>query len=230
MLVSEWMSKMVFSIDVDASLSKAIKLQKECNVNMFPVLDDGKLVGIITDRDIKRASISDTMPLDINEAIYLASTVLIRDVMTPNPITIPSDYTMEEAAEVLLSNRIAGAPVLDKSGKLVGVVNRSDILKVIILLTGGNKKSFQYALRVEDKSGSVSQIVHLMRDYGCRFSSLLTTYHKVPPGSRDVYVRVYGIDDDVAVKLIDKLNEVAQVHYVVDTIGKRRRIIENKNK
>jgi len=225
MLVSEWMSKMVFSIAADASLSKAIKLQKECNVNMFPVLDDGKLVGVITDRDIKRASISDTMPLDINEAIYLASTILIRDVMTPNPITIPVDYTMEEAAGILLTNRIAGAPVLDKSDNLVGVVNRSDVLKVMILLTGGNKKSFQYALRVEDKSGSVVRIIHVMRDYGCRFASVLATYHQVPAGSRDVYIRVYGIADDVAVKLIDTLNEIAQVHYVVDTIGKRRRII-----
>ncbi|MCD6184718.1 MAG: CBS domain-containing protein [Deltaproteobacteria bacterium] len=229
MLVSEWMSKMVFSIDVDASLSKAIKLQKECNVNMFPVLDDGKLVGIITDRDIKRASISDTMPLDINEAIYLASTVPVRDVMTPNPVTIPSDYTIEEAAEILLSNKIAGAPVLDKNGNMVGVMNRSDILKVVILLTSSKEKGFQYALRVKDKSGSVSQIVHLMRDYGCRFASLLTTYHKVPAGLRDLYIRVYDIKKDVAVTLIDKLNEIAQVRYVVDTISKRRRIITSKD-
>ena len=228
MLVSEWMSKVVFSIDADASLAEVIKLQKECKVNMFPVLDNGELVGVITDRDIKRASISDTMPLDINEAIYLASTVLIRDIMTPNPITIPSDYTMEEAATILLTNRIAGAPVLDKNGKLVGVVNRSDVLKAVILLTGGNKKSFQYAMRVEDKSGSVARIIHLMRDNGCRFASVLATYHQVPAGSRDVYIRVYGIEDDVAVNLIDKLNEIAQVHYVVDTIGKRRRIITDK--
>ena len=225
MLVSEWMSKVVFSIDADASLAKAIKLQKTCRVNMFPVLDDGKLVGIITDRDIKRASISDKIPLDINEAIYLASTVLVRDVMAPNPITIPSDYTMEEAAEILLSNKIAGAPVIDKSGNVVGVVNRSDILKVVILLTGGNKKSFQYALRVKDKPGSVSEIVHVMREHGCRFASVLATYHKVPAGSRDAYIRVYGIEDDVAIKLIDELNKIAQVHYVVDTIGKRRKII-----
>ena len=228
MLVSEWMSKVVFSIEPDASLAKVIKLQKKVEVNMFPVLDNGKLVGIITDRDIKRASISDKIPLDIHEAIYLVSTVLIRDVMTPNPVTIPSDYTIEEAAEILLNNKIAGAPVLNKDGKLVGVVNRSDILRVIILLTSGNQKGFQYALRVKDESGSISQIVHVMREYGCRFASLLTTYHKVPTGLRDVYIRVYDIENDVAVKLIDKLNEIAQVHYVVDTVSKRRRIITDK--
>ena len=108
-------------------------------------------------------------------------------------------------------------------------MNRSDILKVVILLTSSKEKGFQYALRVKDKSGSVSQIVHLMRDYGCRFASLLTTYHKVPAGLRDLYIRVYDIKKDVAVTLIDKLNEIAQVRYVVDTISKRRRIITSKD-
>ncbi len=225
MLVSESMSKMVFSINAKASLSKAITLQQKCQVNMFPVLDKGKLVGVLTDHDIQRASISDKIPLDVHEAIDIVSKVLIREVMTPNPITIPPDYTVEEAAEILLRNKIAGAPVLDTNDHVVGVLTRSDILRVMILLTGSNKKSFQYALRVKDQPGSISKIVHVMRDHGCRFASLLFSYHGVPSGSRDVYIRVYDIDDGVATKLIHKLNEIATVHYVVDTISKERKII-----
>ncbi|MBL0699374.1 MAG: CBS domain-containing protein [Desulfosarcina sp.] len=225
MLVSDSMSKIVFSINAKASLSKAITLQQKCQVNMFPVLDEGKLVGVITDHDIQRASISDKIALDTHEAIDLVSNVLVREVMTPNPITIPPDYTVEEAAEILLSNKIAGAPVQDTKDNIVGVLTRSDVLRVIILLTGGNIKSFQYALRVKDQPGSISEIVHVMRDHGCRFASLLFSYHGVPAGSRDIYIRVYDIKDDVATKLIDKLNEIATVHYVVDTISKERKII-----
>ncbi|MCD6274336.1 MAG: CBS domain-containing protein [Deltaproteobacteria bacterium] len=225
MLVSESMSKMVFSINAKSSLSKAITLQQKCQVNMFPVLDKGKLVGVLTDHDIQRASISDKIPLDAHEAIDILSKVLIREVMTPNPITIPPDYTVEEAAEILLRNKIAGAPVLDTNDHVVGVLTRSDVLRVMILLTGSNKKGFQYALRVKDQPGSISTIVHVMRDHGCRFASLLLSYHGVPSGSRDVYIRVYDIDDGVATKLIHKLNEIATVHYVVDTISKERKII-----
>ena len=226
MLVKDWMNTLVFSIDADASLEKAIKLQKECKINILPVMDNKKLIGIITDRDIKRASISDKMPLDINEAISLASTVKVRDVMTPHPITIPHEYTMQEAAEILLNNKISGAPVTDHDGKMVGIINRSDVLKVLMSLTGSDKKGYLFAFSVRDQAGNIGKIVKTMRDFGCRIASILGSYEKASLNYRDVYIRVYGLEPEKYIELLQKLKETVKVRYVLDSILNKREIFE----
>ncbi len=226
MLVKHWMNTLVFSIDADASLQKAINLQKECKVNTLPVMDNQKLVGIITDRDIKRASVSDKMPLDINEAISLASEIKVRDVMTPHPVTIPYEYTMQEAAEILLNNKISGAPVMDNDGKMIGIINRSDALKVLISLTGSDKKGYLFAFSVEDQAGNIGKIVKIMRDFGCRIASILGSYEKAPLNHRNVYIRVYDLESEKYTELLQKLKETLRVRYVVDFITNKREIFE----
>ena len=226
MLVKHWMNTLVFSISADASLQKAITLQKECKVHILPVMDKQKLVGIITDRDIKRASISDKMPIDVNEAISLASTIKVRDVMTPHPVTIPYEYTMREAAEILLNNKISGAPVMDNDGKMIGIINRSDALKVLMSLTGGDKEGYLFAFSVEDQTGNIGKIVKIMRSFGCRLASILGSYEKAPLNYRNVYIRVYDLEAEKYAGLLQKLKETFKVRYVVDFILNKREIFE----
>ncbi len=226
MLVKDWMNTVVFSINADASLQKAMKLQKECKVTLLPVLDTGKLVGIITDRDIKRASISDKMPLDINEAILLASTIKVKDVMTPAPVTIPYEYTMQEAAEILLDNKISGAPVLNDNGNIVGIINRSDVLRVLISLTGSDKKGYLFAFIVEDKQGNIGRIVKIMRDFGCRVASILGSYEKAPLNYRNVYIRIYDLKQENYIELCKNLKKIVKIHYIIDFIHNKRELFE----
>ena len=106
MLVKNWMSKKVITIDIDASMQEAIELLKENNILMLSVMEKSKLVGIITDRDLKRASASDANSLEIHELKYLISEIKVNEMMTKDPVTVPFDYTLEETAEVLLSHKI----------------------------------------------------------------------------------------------------------------------------
>ena len=103
MLVKNWMNKRVITIDVDDSMQDAMKLLKEHKIRMLPVMKKGELVGIVTDRDLKRASASDATTLEVHELLYLLSTIKVKEIMTKNPITVPVDYTVEETAEVLFS-------------------------------------------------------------------------------------------------------------------------------
>ncbi|MGB8719584.1 MAG: CBS domain-containing protein, partial [Desulfobacterales bacterium] len=96
MLVKNWMSREVITVDANQSLQEAIRLTKENRINSLPVLDHGNLVGIISDRDLKEASASDATTLDVHELMFLVSKIKVRTVMTPNPITVPPDYTIEE--------------------------------------------------------------------------------------------------------------------------------------
>ena len=131
MLVSNWMSKDVVTVKVDDSMQDAIKLLKQHDIRMLPVMKNEKLVGVVTDRDLKRASASDATTLDIHELLHLISKIKVKDIMTKDPITVPQNYTAEEAAELLLHKKICGTPVIDQSGKVVGIITQTDCLRVL---------------------------------------------------------------------------------------------------
>jgi acetoin utilization protein AcuB len=88
MLVEHWMSRDVISVDEDASMMEITQLMREHNVRRLPVMSRGKLVGIVSDRDIKAASPSKATTLDVHELYYLLSKLKVKDVMTKNPLTI----------------------------------------------------------------------------------------------------------------------------------------------
>jgi len=117
MLVKNWMSKIVLTVDENESMSRAIKMMKEYEIRMLPVLKKGKLTGIVTDRDLKRASASDAITLEVHELLYLLSKIKVKTIMTKNPVTVPTDFTVEETAEILLNHKISGTPVVNDKGK-----------------------------------------------------------------------------------------------------------------
>jgi acetoin utilization protein AcuB len=216
MLVKNWMSKPVITIDADASMNDAIKLLKNHNIKMLPVMEKGKLVGIVTDRDLKRASASDATSLEIHELLYLISKIQIREIMTKNPIMVPQDYTVEETAEILLKHNISGVPVVDQYREVVGTITQNDIFRILISLTGAEKKGIQFGIEVEDRPGSIKEVTDIIREYGGRMASILTSYDKAPEGYRRVYIRMYGIDRFKINKLKEAIEEKASLLYLVD--------------
>jgi len=226
MLVRDWMSKEVITIDADETMQQAIGLLKEHDIRILPVMKDSKLIGIITDRDLKRASASDATSLDIHELLYLISKIKVKDIMTRKSITIPSDYTVEEAAEVLLKNKISGTPVIGSQGEIVGVITKSDIFRVLISLSGIGKRGIQMAIQIEDRPGSLKGVTRVIRDLGGRMVSILTSYDRVPERFRNVYIRFFDLDRDVLETLKENLSEIAKVLYIVDHRENKREIYE----
>ena len=216
MLVKHWMSKQVITIDANDSMNNAIHLLKKHNIKMLPVMKQGKLVGIVTDRDLKSASASEATSLEIHELLYLISKIKIKDIMTKNPITVPLDYTIEETAEILLKHKISGVPVIDHHGDIVGTITQNDIFRTIISLTGVERKGIQFGLEVEDQPGSIKDVEDTIREYGGRMASILTSYDLAPEGFRRLYIRMYGIDRFKLNKLKDSLREKASILYMVD--------------
>jgi acetoin utilization protein AcuB len=155
MLVKDWMTKTVVTVDMEDSMQEAIRLMKDHDIRMLPVMKRGQLVGIVTDRDVKRSSASDATTLEIHELLFLISKIKVKDIMTKDPITVPYDYTIEETAEVLLKNKISGAPVTDGAGDLVGAITQADIFRALISLTGVGSRGIQFAFQIEDRPGSI---------------------------------------------------------------------------
>ncbi len=216
MLVKYWMRKDVVTVDIDDSMQHATNLITEHQMPMLPVLKDGRLVGIITDRDLKRASASDATSLDVHELIYLLSRIRIGDIMSKNPITVPPDYTLEEAAAVLLRNKISGAPVVDTQGRIIGSITQLDLFRALISLTGLEKRGVQFAFELEDRPGSIKDVTDVIRDYGGRLVSILSSYERAPDGFRNVYIRAFDIDREKMSQLTEQLKGKAKMLYMVD--------------
>jgi acetoin utilization protein AcuB len=224
MLVKNWMSKSVITVEETDSMHDAMKLLKEHDIRMLPVMRDGKLVGIVTDRDLKRASASDATTLEVHELIFLISQIKVKNIMTKDPITVPFDYTVEETAEILLRNKISGAPVVDYDGQVVGTITQTDLFNALISLTGVGKRGIQFALQIEDRPGSIKEVADIIRKYGGRMVSILSTYERVPEGYRKVYIRNYGIERSKLPQLKEELKDEATLLYMVDHQENEREI------
>ena len=228
MLVKNWMSKDVITVDEKDSMHDATRRLKEHDIRMLPVMKKGKLVGIVTDRDLKKASASDATTLEVHELLYLLTKVKVKDIMTRDVITVPPDYTVEETAQVLQKNKISGAPVVDANGQLVGTITQTDLFRVLISLTGVDNRGIQFGIQVEDRPGSIKEVADVIRSFGGRMVSILTSYDDVPEGYRKVYIRMHRIERSELQKLIQELESKAGLLYMVDHTENNREIFAEK--
>lgn len=224
MLVRNWMNPTVISTEAQASMAEALNLMKENQIKTLPVFDRETLVGVVTDRDLKRASASDATLLEIHELLHLLARIKVRDIMSRNPITIPDTYTVEEAAEVLRDHHISGAPVMDAKGRMVGMISQNDLFNALMSLTGVKRRGIHLAFEVEDRPGSIKDLADIIRRYGGRMASILSSYDRAPQGFRHVYIRAYQVDREKIGAMIEELQAAAKLRYLVDHREKRREI------
>ncbi len=210
MLIKDWMATAVLTVDANTSVMRATRIMKENNIRRLPVLSQGRLVGVVTDRDLKEASPSSTSDIDIHEMYYLLSEMKIKDVMTDKCITLNQEDSLEKAAMVMLKEKISGIMILDDDGNLVGLLSETDILRGFIHATGIQDGADQYVIDMPDARGSVTKVIDILRDYNARVISILTSFNDAPPGLKRVSIRI-TMDED---KLANFEEEVARLeHY-----------------
>lgn len=224
MLVKHWMKQPAVTIDEKETMDRAVKLLKENGIAMLPVLSGKSLVGVVTDRDLKRASASDATSLEIHELLYLISTIRIGDIMTRPAITVPDSFTVEETAQILLEKNISGVPVVNARKEVVGTITATEIFQVIISLTGIGKRGVQFALEVEDRPGAIKALADQIRAHGGRVVSILSNYDRVAEGYRKVYIRIYELDRQRLEALTTEISKLARLRYRVDHRENRREI------
>jgi len=227
MLVKDWMSKPVITVEGDASIVDVTNLLKEHHIRHVPVVAKGKVIGIITDRDLKRVSASDANTLDLHELLYLLSRLKVKKVMTPDPVWVPEEYTVEEAANLFFEHQISGLPVINNRNELVGIITQTDLLRVMMARFGPGKRGIEFALLLEDRIGSIQEVIDVIRKYGGRLNSVIRSFEQVPDERyRRVYIRFYGIDRHKLPQLKEELKEKARLLYMVDLRENIREIYE----
>lgn len=216
MLVRKWMSKNPIVIEESASLSDAINLLKEKKIRRLPVLKKDRLVGIISDRDLKEAAPSKVTSLDIWELHYLMSKIKVKAVMTKNPITVTPDTTLERAAILMFDNKIGGLPVVNKEGILAGILTEQDVFKALINITGARLAANRISIVIADVPGSIKEVMDIMRKHNFKYNSILSTHEGIPEGYREVLIRFQAEDDELKKILKDLRNSYDSVELTID--------------
>lgn len=193
MLIRDWMTKNVITVTPGVSMMKASRMMKEHDVRRLPVVDDdGRLLGIVSDRDVKEASPSKATTLDMHELYYLLSEIKVKDIMTRNPISMRGDDSMEQAALVMVDKHFGAIPIVDESGKVTGIITDSDIFKVFIKITGAMSGGLQLSFKLSQANGSLRAVLAALREHDARVVSVLTSQEE--DESRMVYIRVRDMD------------------------------------
>lgn len=226
MLVRQWMKEDVMTVGADESISEAIYTLEENRISLLPVIENGQLAGIISDRDLKQASPSKEVIRDMDEFMELLDKIRVKDIMTRNPYVTSPDHTIEEAAAILVDKRISGLPVMDKNNTLVGIITRTDIFKMLLKLTGFSKQGIQLALSLEGKAGAELEIKKLIHEFGGQTVSMLSTDEGTLNGYRNVYFRVYEINKDRLSPLMEEIQKRAKLLYMVDFQHNERIVFE----
>jgi acetoin utilization protein AcuB len=215
MLVKGWMTSDVITVDEETSMMKASQIMKENNIRRLPVMRKGKLVGMVTDRDIKEASPSKATTLDVHELYYLLSELKLKDIMRKNLVTVSPEETVEKAAVKMLEHRISGLPVVNDKGKVVGVITQGDIFKVLVSLTGVYRGGIQLAFNLEDRPGSIKEVADIIRKHGGRMVSILSSYDMCEENCRHVYIRIKDLAEDKLKALNEELDKNFILLYTV---------------
>ena len=131
-IVNNWMTREVITITADTTLPDAHRLMTEYQIRRLPVVENGRVIGIVTLGDVREAEPSDATSLSVWEINYLLAKQKISSIMTKNPVTISSFATISEAAWTMLEYKISGLPVVDKDRKLEGIITESDIFRLVV--------------------------------------------------------------------------------------------------
>lgn len=130
--VGDWMTRNPVVIDARANVLEAMHLLKERNIRRVPVLRDGKLVGILTERMLLTYSPGKSSSLDAWEANYLLARTQVTEVMNPNPNTVTPDTELADAAQLIHDRKLNGITVVDEKGDLVGILTTTNALEALI--------------------------------------------------------------------------------------------------
>jgi len=220
-LIRNWMTPDPLTVEPDTPMLDAEHLMKANKIRCLPVVKGDKLVGIVTQNDVKAASPSAATTLDVHELVYLLSKIKVKEIMSKNPITIRDEDTVEEAAVVMLRNKVSRLPVMTEKNKLVGIITDTDIFKVLVSLTGIYQGETQFAFELEDRSGSIKEVADMIREAGGSMVSILTAYENAREGFRRVYIRVKDLDKGRLTELRRQLEKHFRVLYVMESKEKK---------
>jgi acetoin utilization protein AcuB len=149
-------------------IAEALNMMKVEKVRRFPVVKDGKLLGVVSDKDLLNASPSPVSTLSIWEMNYLLNKITVSEVMVKNILTVTEDTPIEQAARIMADNKIGGLPVM-REGGVVGIITETDLFKMFLELLGAREMGIRVTVLVVEKQGELAKLTKAVSEVGGDF-------------------------------------------------------------
>ena len=194
MLVKNRMSQPVITVDPNVPIMDALNTMKTKKIRRMPVVDEkGKMLGIVSDKDLLNAGPSDATSLSVWELNYLVGKITVKKVMTKQVLTVSEDTPIEEAARIMVDNKIGGLPVMT-GNELAGVITESDLFKILLELMGARESGVRITALAPDVLGELDKITHAITEAGGIFISF-GQFNGDDDDNRIVTFKVSGLDE-----------------------------------
>ena len=193
MLVGERMTHPVITLGPDVPVMDALAMLRREHIRRAPVVDNGKLVGFVSENDLRNASPGQATTLSVWEINYLVSKITVRKVMTKEVITTVEDTPVEEAARIMADHKVGGLPVL-RDDKVVGIITETDIFKIMLEMLGARQKAVRVSVIVPNVAGEIASLSKAIFELGGNIIAL-GTFSGDDPSTSELVFKVAGPDE-----------------------------------
>ena len=205
MLVGERMKHPVITVPPDMPIVDALNLMRREHIRRTPVVKDGKLVGIVSEKDLLNASPSPATSLSVWELNYLISKIDVNEIMTKKVLTVTEDMPIEEAARIMADNKIGGLPVM-RNSHIVGIITETDLFKVLLELMGARYSGVRVTVLVREERGQLAKLSQAISNVGGNFVAF-GMFQAEDPAHRMVTFKVDGLSKDHVKAIIEPIVE-----------------------
>ncbi|MEW4354357.1 CBS domain-containing protein [Streptococcus pneumoniae] len=197
MAVKDFMTRKVIYISPDTTIAHAADMMREQGLHRLPVIENDRLVGLVTEGTIAEASPSKATSLSIYEMNYLLNKTKVKDVMIRDVVTISKFASLEDATYLMLKNKIGILPVVDND-QVAGVITDRDVFRAFLEVAGYGEEGVRLRFVTEDEVGVMEKIIHLIVDENLNIANILNIPRK--DGKVITEVQLDGNTDLAALK------------------------------
>ena len=207
MFVRDRMSTPAVTVRSKTSFESALDVMRNHQFRRLPVVNaNGKLVGIISERDLLHAAPSSATSLSVWEVHYLLAKLNVKELMTEDVITTTVDTPIEDAARLMVTHKIGGLPVVNEQDGVVGVITETDIFKTFVEMLDGGQSGLRLTLAVPERKGVLAMLATTIYDLGGGIESV-GSFHGEKPGERQLVVKVRDVSKKQLVKTLEALGD-----------------------
>ena len=201
MLVGERMSHPVITMSADLPIVDALNLMKRERIRRAPVVKDGKMVGIVSDKDLLNASTSPTTSLSVWELNYLLSKITVKEVMSKKVLSVSEDTPIEEAARIMADNKIGGLPVT-RGEEVIGIITETDLFKIFLELMGAREPGVRVTALIPEQRGQLAALTQAVASQGGNFVAF-GQFTGETASSRLLTFKISGLSEDQVKTIVE---------------------------
>jgi acetoin utilization protein AcuB len=203
MNVGRRMSRQVITVQPDTQITKAHKLMAQEKIQQLPVVKNGKLVGIVSERDIVKAYPSSVTTLSVWELTTLLEKIKVKDIMVREVRTVQEDSSIEEAARLMADYKIGSLPVLHGE-ELVGIITEADLFNIMLEMLGGRRPGVYFSVVMPYKPGQIAKLTQAIYEKGGDIAAL-STFEGDTSSTFIISAKLTGIEQPALKELIEPL-------------------------